>query len=184
MSKPATNQHAIRLRLGEILHDHGNMPGLGWFYALWVGLASLSIVTGHSVLSAVSILFLLGGITSTNFFFFSISQSETQSRELAGLLAMYQSIMGIAWTTAYFYFSNGAGDLVLGMYMTVLMFAVSHLHTRMLLKLCIGALTSYLLILGIKLLTLPALVAPLADSLRFMVLLAVSKRRDKSRQCQ
>ena len=129
---------------------------------------------GHSEISGSSALFLLGGVASTNFFFLSIAYSEPRSWALARLLAGYQSIMAIAWTTAYFYFSWGAGDIVLGMYMTVLMFAVVHMDTRTLLKLSLGALGSYLLIIGIKLLTLPAMVAPLQDGLRFVVLTLIT----------
>lgn len=159
---------------GEALYRSHSIPGLGWFYALWTSLAALSAVLGHSTISSGSVVFLLGGITSTQFFFFMIARSEHHSVQLARLLATYQSIMGIAWTTAYFYFSGGGGDLVLGMYMTVLMFAVSHLPTRTLLGLGLGALGSYLLIFGIKLLTQPAMVVPLEDSLRFLVLLALT----------
>ena len=60
------------------------------------------------------------------------------------------------------------------MYMTALMFAVTHLGTRKLVKLGAGVLISYLLIFGIKYLTLPALVTPLEDTLRFVVLAAVT----------
>lgn len=158
---------------GDTLHAPRRMPGLGWFYALWIGLAGLSAGLGHSTIGWGSALFLLGGIASTNFFFMTIAQTERNTADLATLLATCQAIMGIAWTMAYFYFSSGSGDLVLGMYMTVLMFAVTHLNTRRLFKLGLGALGSYLLIVGIKLLTQPFLVAPLEDSLRFLVLLAV-----------
>lgn len=149
------------------------IPGLIWFYGLWVGLALLSSVLEHSSISTSGALFLLGGITSTNFFFLSVAHTEPHTAGLARLLACYQTILGIAWISAYFYFSAGAGDLVLGMFMTVLMFAIFHLDTRTLLKLGGGALFSYMLIIAIKLLTAPALVAPLQDGLRFLVLLAI-----------
>ncbi len=150
------------------------ISSLIWFYSLWIVLAMTSSTLGHSYISTSSALFLLGGITSTNFFFLSVAHSERKTHDLARLLAYYQTIMAIAWTSAYFYFSRGAGDIVLGMYMTVLMFAVIHLDTRALLKLSIGTLLSYLLIVGIKQLTLPAMVAPLQDGLRFVVLAAIT----------
>ena len=118
------------------------IPGLIWFYGLWVVLAMVSAVLGHSKIDTASALFLAGGITSTNFFFLTVAHTERSSPGLSRLLASYQTVMGIAWTSAYAYFATGAGDLVLGMYMTVLMFAVFHLDTRTLLKLGIGALGS------------------------------------------
>ncbi len=150
------------------------IPGLIWFYGLWVGLAILSNVLEHSIISTSASLFLLGGITSTNFFFLSVAHAEPHTTSLSRLLATYQTILGIAWISAYFYFSTGAGDLVLGMFMTVLMFAIFHLDTRTLLKLIGGVLCSYMLIIAIKLITAPALVAPLQDGLRFLVLLAIT----------
>lgn len=159
---------------GDALYSANRMPALGWFYALWTALAALSAALGHSTISPGSVVFLVGGISSTCFFFAMVANSEHRSAQLARVLATYESIMGIAWTTAYFYFSSGAGDLVIGMYMTVLMFAVSHLRTPMLFRLGMGVLGSYLLIFGIKMLTQPALVMPLDDSVRFLVLLALT----------
>jgi diguanylate cyclase (GGDEF)-like protein len=103
-----------------------------------------------------------------------IAYTEQHTAELSRLLASYQAIMAIAWISAYYYFSYGAGDLVLGMYMTAVMFGVFTLNTRTLLILAIGALLSYLTVFGIKFVTLPALVMPQADSLRFLVLAAIT----------
>jgi diguanylate cyclase (GGDEF)-like protein len=150
------------------------IPALIWFYGLWVSLAMLSTVLQHSSIHPNAVLFLLGGITSTNFFFLTVAHSEKRTAGLSRLLATYQTIMGIAWTSAYLYFSSGAGELVLGMYMTVLMFAVFHLDTRTLFKLGIATLFSYLLIIGIKLVSAPMLVAPLEDGVRFLILMAIT----------
>jgi len=150
------------------------IPGLIWFYGLWITLAMLSAVLGHSSINSSAILFLLGGITSTNFFFLTIAHAEKKTAGLSSLLANYQTIMGIAWTSAYLYFSTGAGELVLGMYMTVLMFAVFYLDTRTLLKLGLATLGSYMLIIGIKLGSAPLTVVPLQDGVRFMVLMAIT----------
>ena len=84
------------------------IPGLIWFYGLWIVLAMGSATLGHSSISTTGAFFLLGGIVSTNFFFLSIAYSERRSAGLARLLAYYQTIMAIAWTSAYFYFSTGA----------------------------------------------------------------------------
>jgi diguanylate cyclase (GGDEF)-like protein len=159
-----TNRHSTPIEI----------PALIWFYGLWISLAMLSTVLGHSTIGTSAALFLLGGITSTNFLFLTVAHTERKTDGLSRLLANYQTIMGIAWTSAYLYFSTGAGELVLGMYMTVLMFAVFHLDTRTLLKLGIATLCSYLLIIGIKFTSAPFTVAPLQDGVRFLVLMAIT----------
>jgi diguanylate cyclase (GGDEF)-like protein len=150
------------------------MPDLVWFYGLWVTIACISVALGHSELSPTASLFLLGGVTCTNLFFMFVRQSEKPDESLAQFLATTQTILGIAWTSAFFYFSQGGGELVLGMYSTVLMFSVFYVDRATLLKLALGALTSYLLIVAIKLVSAPALVQPLQDSLRLLILIGIA----------
>jgi diguanylate cyclase (GGDEF)-like protein len=160
------------------INNHGvkpiEIPGLIWYYGLWIALAMLSAVLEHSSINTDAALFLLGGITITNLFFLMVAHTEPHTRGLSRLLACYQTIMGIAWVSAYYYFSVGSSDLVLGMYMTVLMFAVFHLDTRLLMKLAIGALAGYLLIFGTKYLTMPMLVEPVQEGLRFLMLCTIT----------
>ncbi len=151
-----------------------SMPDLIWFYGLWAAIAGISIVLGHSALSTGAGLFLLGGITCTNFFFLLVRHTEQHDEGLARFLAIAQTILAIAWISAYFYFSLGAGELVLGMYMTVLMFAVFHVDKHVFLKLGAGTLASYALIICVKLISAPALVAPLQDGVRFLILISIA----------
>lgn len=149
------------------------VPSLVWFYVLWSVLAGISISVGHSELGFSGAVFLLGGIVSTNFFFQSVAQSRLRSPEFAQLLVSYQTIMGIAWTSAYFYYSKGTGDLVLGMHMTVLMFAVFYLNTKTFLKLGFASLASYFFVIAVKIISLPDPAYNISDSNRFLVLAAV-----------
>jgi len=164
---------------GEELHHRASkktsvsVPRLLWFYALWVALAGISAGLGHSFIESGSALFLLGGIASTNFFFLSVSRTEALTPAFSRLLALYQTIMGIAWASAYCYFSLGAGDIVLGIYMTLMLYSVSHLDTRTTVKLCSGVLASYVLVTTLKAFAQPSASYPLADSFRFLVLLAI-----------
>ena len=174
MSDRNHNNDALNPGINTAADKPVHIPGLIWFYGLWVSLAIISAVVGHSSIRTEMALFLLGGIASTNFFFLMIAHTEQHTAGLSRLLANYQAIMAIAWISAYYYFSSGAGDLVLGMYMTAVMFGVFYLDTRTLLKLAIGALLSYLTIFGIKFMTLPALLVPLEDGLRFLVLVAIT----------
>jgi len=150
------------------------VPGLVWFYGLWVGLATLSAWLGHSTIVTAASVFLLAGIVVTNVFFMALSRIKSNIPATTRMLAFYQAVLGISWTTAYFFFSQGAGDLVLGMYMTVLMFAVFYLSTRSLLMLAGAAIGAHALMIVIKTLSTPALVQPLADAMRFLVLIAIS----------
>lgn len=149
------------------------IPGLIWYYGLWIVLAMMSAVLGYSSISTNSTLFLLGGIASTNFFFLMITYAEPHTRGLSRLLACYQSIMAITWVSAYYYFSSGATDLVLGMYMTLLMFAAIHLNARSVLKLAIATLAAYLLIFTVSYLSMPVQIDPTQEILRLLILSAV-----------
>jgi len=150
------------------------IPGLVWFYGLWVGLATLSAWLGHSDISSTASMFLLAGIVSTNGFFMALSHIERHDPEMVRIFAVYQTLMGIAWTTAYFYFSTGGGELVLGMYMTALMFAVFHVTTRNLLAMSCAAIGAHVLVIGAKILSTAASVSLINDSIGFLVLVAIS----------
>ncbi len=150
------------------------VPGLVWFYGLWVALAAISTWLGHSSIAVQPALFLLGGVISTNFFFTSVAHSERFRGDAMRTLALYQTILGITWTAVYFYFSSGAGDLVLGMYMTVLMFAVFHLTTRALLIMSVAAIGSHVLMLFIKSMASPVMLSPVDDGIRLLVLTAIA----------
>ncbi len=148
--------------------------GLIWFYTIWVGLALLSALLGHSQISVTSTLFLLGGITSTNFFFLTFSRTESRSSTFLHWLTIYQTIIAIGWISAYFYFSSGSGELALGMYISILMLAVFYLGIRTLLKLSFIALASYALVITLQMLV-PSQEATsvLSESIRFLIFSAI-----------
>jgi diguanylate cyclase (GGDEF)-like protein len=150
------------------------LPDLVWFYGLWITIAWISVAVGHSNVSPHASLFLLGGVTCTNLFFMFIRQNEVPDEGLAKVLAVTQTVMGIAWISAFFYFSRGAGELVLGMYMTVLMFSVFHVDRSTLIKLAAGTVFSYLLIVAIELVSAPGRVVPLQDGLRLLILIGIA----------
>jgi diguanylate cyclase (GGDEF)-like protein len=148
-------------------------PDLTIFYGLWSSIALVSVALGHSMLSHAEGLFLLGGISLTNLFFILIPKSKIYAEGQAELFATAQTLIGLAWISAFFYFSTGAGELVLGMYMNVLMFAVIHVNRKTLLKLAAGSLASYLFVIAVQLASAPALISPLHDSVRFLILIGI-----------
>jgi diguanylate cyclase (GGDEF)-like protein len=147
--------------------------GLTLFYSIWVGLAALSALLGHSQIVLISALFLLGGITSTSFFFITFSRSESRSPNFLHWLTIYQTIIAIAWISTYFYFSSGSGDLALGMYITVLMVAVFYLEIKSLLKLSFIALASYALVVTLQTLAASETTSFLTEGIRFLILAAI-----------
>ena len=151
------------------------IPEFTWFYCVWAGLALLIEFGGYTRIGLGGALFLLGGICSTNFFFISIARNGSRAPEFVRLLTCYQAVMGIAWSSAYFYFSKGSGGLAPGMYLTVLVYAVFYLDARLLLKLGAAALASYLSIFMLLILTAPFEQQPLAAFVHFLILgIAVS----------
>ncbi len=149
------------------------VPNLIWFYVLWGTLAAVSAAVGHSQIGLGSAVFLSGGIASTNFFFLSVGRSKRHSPGFAQLLVSYQTTMAIAWISAYLHYSSGAGDLVLGMHMTVLIFAVFYVHTRTFLMLGLASLGSYLFVMVVKIASFPGFDYDVADGTRFLILAAI-----------
>jgi diguanylate cyclase (GGDEF)-like protein len=148
--------------------------GLTWFYTVWIGLAALSAVLGHSQISIASSLFLLGGITSTSFFFLTFSRSESRSATFLRWLTIYQTVIAIGWISAYFYFSSGSSDIALGMYVTALMVAVFYLEIETILKLCFIALVSYVMVIMLQLLVPTSeTTSLLSESIRFLIFCAI-----------
>jgi diguanylate cyclase (GGDEF)-like protein len=151
-----------------------SVHGLMGFYGIWISLAGLSAWLGHSQIDVISALFLIGGISSTAFFFLTLSRTKSASPEFSRWLAIYQTVIAIGWISLYFFFSRSTGTLVLGMYLTVLMAAVFYLELKTILRLCGLTLATYLLVIASKILAIePGEPYLLADSIGFLVLLAV-----------
>jgi diguanylate cyclase (GGDEF)-like protein len=148
--------------------------GLIWFYTVWIGLAAFSALLGHSQISVVSTLFLLGGIASTNFFFLAFSRTESRNPSFLRWLTIYQTTIAIGWISAYYFFSSGSGDLALGMYITVLMVAVFYLEVNTLLKLCFIALASFMAVIMLQIFASSSeTTSLLSEGIRFLILVAI-----------
>ena len=93
-------------------------------YALWCGLAWLSNGLGATAVGAESAMVLIAGVSATNLLFFLIARSSELHQPPATTVAVAQCIFSVTWITLYAFLSTGAGELVPGMYLTALLFAM------------------------------------------------------------
>lgn len=148
-------------------------PSLLWFYAIWVGLAWFSAASGHSSIDGNAGILLLFGITLSQGGFLLLTRSRSGSPVALEALVAAQIALGIGWTSAYMYFSTNSGDLVLGMYVTVLIYAIFHLDNRSFNQICVATAFSYLVALCLKWVSDPVAIDMIGSTFRFMVLLAL-----------
>ena len=150
--------------LPEIPHPNGSMPDaetstpslpshsltLPWLYLLWTGLVWISTYFDQSYISSDGVAILLGGVATTNAFFLGLARGLSQQTFSEDDIAVAQSTIAIAWIAAYTFFSVESGELVLGMYMTVMTFAIFRLDTWAFLKISIFAGLSYAIAVGLQ----------------------------------
>jgi hypothetical protein len=146
---------------------------LPWLYLLWVGLVSISMYFEQSDISHDAVVLLLGGIATTNAFFLGLARGLSKQPFSEDDVAAAQSWLALAWTGAYMFFSENAGELVLGMYMSVLLFAIFRLNTWSFLKLGLFTNLSYIVAVGLQWTANPLGTDLWQNGLRFLVLQAV-----------
>ncbi len=123
---------------------------LPWLYLLWVGLVWISAYFNQSSISSDGVAILLGGAATTNAFFVGLARGLSKQTFSEDDIAVAQSTIAIAWIAAYTYFSAESGELVLGMYMTVMTFAIFRLDTWAFLKISIFAGLSYVVAVSLQ----------------------------------
>lgn len=93
-------------------------------YLLWAALAWLSSELGQTVMTLQSSVVLLTGIAATNLLFYLVARSDSLQQPPAATVAAAQCVFAVTWITLYAFLSNGAGELVPGMYLTAVLFAM------------------------------------------------------------
>jgi len=173
--------------LPEIPYPDSSTPGSGtstpslpagsltlpWLYLLWVGLVWISAYFNQSYISSDGVAILLGGAATTNAFFVGLARGLSQQTFSEDDIAVAQSTIAIAWIAAYTYFSAESGELVLGMYMTVMTFAIFRLDTWAFLKISIFAGLSYVVAVGLQWAANPLAVDLWQSAFRLLLLQAV-----------
>jgi len=138
-------------------------------YIGWSILAWLSHIAGTVAITSQTATILLLGIGTTNALFFMISRSNLLHRPPTDTLALAQAVVGIAWTTLFAAMSVGNGELIIGLYASIVLFAILRVSHNALTQLAVFALISYTIISIIK--TLSTDTPPLSPATLVQVLI-------------
>lgn len=119
-------------------------------YALWAALAWLGVQAGQAYLARHGAVVLLTGVVATNALFLLLAKSSTPCRPPATTITLAQSVMGITWATLFSFMSSGTAELVVGMYLTAILFALPRVRLNALTQLAVFATLSYAVVLVVK----------------------------------
>lgn len=123
--------------------------GLG-LYVLWILLAGLDLSVGNASLAQHATVVLLVGVAATNAMFLIISRSNRLHRPPDMTISVAQCVMGITWVTLFAFMSSGTGEVVLGMYVTCILFAANRVRAGSLAQLALYAVAGYAVVLAVK----------------------------------
>ncbi len=152
------------------MHQFAMAIGL---YALWCSLAWLSDVLGQSTLGREEALIILAGISATNALFFGIARANVFLQPPPSAVATAQCLLGISWATVYTFFSQGSGELVLGMYVTTVLFAIFQVDNRAFARLTLFAAASYAGVIAASLAVSETKNISWSDSLQVLVFMGI-----------
>lgn len=120
------------------------------FYGLWAALATLGVMADQTTLAANAAWVLVVGIAATNAMFLLIARSNIEYRPPEVTITLAQSVMAVTWTTLFAFMSAGSSELVFGMYVTAILFALPRVRRAALLQLGIFTLVCFASITLIK----------------------------------
>jgi|GEM_PF-1973986 len=125
---------------------------LPFIYLWWMVLAGISVWLNIISLSPVSTGFLIAGIIASNAYFVGLSQHDQRTwqpndESMPGV----QAVIALFWVAVYAYFSSGGSELILGMYASILMFALFSVEPSRYRKLLIFAFVSYAVSVALQL---------------------------------
>ncbi len=112
-------------------------------YAGWSALVWLSQLAGTATVAPRAASILLLGIGATNALFFMLARTSILHRPPADTIALAQSVVGIAWATLFASMSSGTGELIIGMYASILVFAMLRVRRTVLIQIAVFAVISY-----------------------------------------
>ena len=111
---------------------------LGWSALIW-----LSTVVGTTSIAPQAVKILLIGIAASNALFYMLSRSNVLHRPPTETIALTQIVVGIVWTTLFTSMSSGAGELIIGIYVSIVVFALLRISRSALNQVILFAVISY-----------------------------------------
>jgi diguanylate cyclase (GGDEF)-like protein len=142
-------------------------------YVVWIFLVYVSIWLGQISLAPGAALPLTGCVVTTNLLFWMLARSTGSARLSAQAFTAAATALGLMWAGVFFFFSTHAGELVVGMYLTLMLMAIARVGTRAFMRLSMLAVGSYLFVLIAKLSAAPVVESAWPEALRLLVLAGV-----------
>jgi GGDEF domain-containing protein len=138
-------------------------------YVGWSTLAWLSQITGALIIAPPAAKIILLGVGATNILFYLIARNNTPHRPPTGTITLAQCVVGIAWATLFTFMSSGSGELAIGIYASIVLFAMLKVRHSVLNQIIIFAISSYLIISLVKMLSTVPLTAAPTSLLRLLI---------------
>ncbi len=130
-------------------------------YFAWSALAWLSHVAGAMVITPRTAAITLFGIGATNALFFMVARSNALHRPPDETITLAQCVVGIAWATLFTFMSSGFGELAIGIYVSIVLFAMLRVRRSVLNQIIVFAASSYSIVTLVKMLsTEPPSISP------------------------
>lgn len=112
-------------------------------YIGWSLLAWLSHVAGATSITPRAATIILPGIIATNVLFFILARSSAAHRPSPDTITLAQCVVGIAWVMLLSLMSTGTGELLIGIYASIILFAMLRVSYNTLNQLIIFVVISY-----------------------------------------
>ena len=124
---------------------------LTFIYFAWAVLAGLMAWLGLIETTPLAIGIIVSGVIATNAYFVGLNQTEQDSiQPVDEAMPAIQTAMALFWVAIYVHLTTGARELALGMYASVLMFALFRVDPKPFRWLLLFAAISYGIAMGIR----------------------------------
>ena len=154
MSEPTVANDTTTLAREAL--DEVNALGQFWFvaamYAGWSLLVWFSRFTGSMTLEGSPAKVLMFGVVATNILFYLVARSDLAKRPGSDTLSLAQCVVGIAWATLLTYLVSDTGALAIGLYVSIVLYAMPRVKQSILSQIILFAIISYSMISFVKIL--------------------------------
>ncbi len=142
-------------------------------YAGWSALAWLSVAAGTLFMAQRAAGIMLLGVGATNILFFFTARSNALQQPPMATIALAQCVVGIAWATLFAFMSTGAGELIIGIYASIVLFAVLRVGRNTLNQIAVFAVVSYAVVNLVQALSGEPPAVTVADLTKILVFAAI-----------